>query len=136
MPETNAFKLSIPSALRKSTNLSIFEANLPAYVQSNFDHMSLVLLWSENDLKQFGSAKVFSQMLVDLKDQEENGKTVGGKTFKGAWYGTADYSLGSISIGGFTENFSHSQYSCRYYEITQSEFIDLQHTPGSYNSAV
>ena len=30
--------------------------------------------------------------------------------------------LGSHSIGGFTENFSHSQYFCRYCEIIRREF--------------
>lgn len=34
--------------------------NLPAHVRSNTDHMSLVLLHEENDLKQSGSTKVFS----------------------------------------------------------------------------
>ena len=40
-------------------------ANLSVHLQSNTDHMSLVLLCEENDLKQFG-AKVFSEMFVDF----------------------------------------------------------------------
>lgn len=47
-------------------------ANLPAHVRSNTDHTSLVLLCGENDLKQFGSAKVFSETLEDLKNLEKN----------------------------------------------------------------
>ena len=93
-------------------------ANLPAHVRSNTDHMSLVLLCAENDLKQFGSATVFSEMLVDLKDLEENGITAGDKTVKGALYCIAGDDLGSHGIGGFMENFSRSEYFCRYCEIT------------------
>lgn len=51
--------------------------------------------------------------------------------------------LGSHSIGGFTENFRHSEYFCRYCEITKSEFQNddpnvcgPQHTPERYDSAV
>lgn len=47
---------------------------------------------------------------------------------------------GSHSIGGFTENFSRSQYFCRYCGVTRSEFDSdpngPQRTPESYNSAV
>ncbi|XP_066504840.1 uncharacterized protein [Hoplias malabaricus] len=82
-------------------------------------------------------------MLVDLKDLEENGINVGGETVKGALYCIAGDNLGSHSIGGFTENFSRSQYFCRYCEITRNEFqsddpniCGPQRTPESYNSAV
>lgn len=118
-------------------------ANLPAHVWSNTDHMSLVMLCGENDLKQFGSAKVFSELLVDLKDLEENGIAVDGKMIKGALYCITGDNLGSHTIGGFTEHFSHAQYFCRYCEITQSEFLSddpsvcgPQRTPESYDSAV
>ncbi|KAF7648410.1 hypothetical protein LDENG_00157310, partial [Lucifuga dentata] len=119
-------------------------ANLPAHVRSNTDHMSLVLLCGENDLKNFGSAAVFSEMLVDLKDLEENEITVGGgETVKAALYCITGDNLGSHSIGGFTENFSRSTYFCRYCEITQKEcqsddpnICGPQRTPESYDSAV
>ncbi|KAF7640984.1 hypothetical protein LDENG_00001670 [Lucifuga dentata] len=105
--------------------------------------MSLVLLCGKNDLKNFGSATVFSEMLVDLKDLEENGITVGGETVKAALYCIAGDNLGSHSIGGFIENFSRSTYFGRYCEITQKEFqsddpniCGPQGTPESYDSAV
>lgn len=105
--------------------------------------MSLVLLCGEHDLKQFGSAKVFSDLLSDLKDLEEHGITSGGQMVKGALFCIAGDNLGSHSIGGFTENFSCSQYFCRYCEITRNEFqsddpniCGPQRTPESYNSAV
>lgn len=48
--------------------------------------MSLVLLCGEDDLKHVGCAKVFGNMLLDLKDFEENGVTVEGETVQGALY--------------------------------------------------
>lgn len=105
--------------------------------------MSLVLLCGEKDIKQFGCAKVFSEMLEDLKDLEENGISVGNKTIKGALYCIAGDNLGSHGIGGFSENFSSSKYFCRYCEITRSEFENNdpnvcgpQRTPEMHNSVV
>nr|XP_020467541.1 uncharacterized protein LOC109966765 [Monopterus albus] len=143
----DAFEIVNPlgSAKKRHKVVAVYlsVANLPAHVRSSTDHISLVLLCGENDLKQFGSAKVFSEMLVDLKHLEENGITIGGETIKGALYCIAGDNLGSHSIGGFTENFSRSQYFCRYCEITQSEFqsddpnvCGPQRTPESYDSAV
>ncbi|XP_035982662.1 uncharacterized protein LOC118557207 [Fundulus heteroclitus] len=143
----DAFEIVNPlgSAKKRHKVLAVYlsVANMPAHVRSNTDHMSLVLLCRESDLKQFGSAKVFSEMLVDLKNLEEHGITVGGETVKGALYCIAGDNLGSHSIGGFTENFSHSQYFCRYCEITRSEFQNddpnvcgPQRTPESYDSAL
>lgn len=40
---------------------------LQSIFESNTDHMSLVMLCGESDLKEFGCAKVFSELLVDLK---------------------------------------------------------------------
>lgn len=104
--------------------------------------MSLVLLCRENDFKHCGTAKVFSELLQDLKDLEENGITVGGETVKGALCGIAGDNLGSHSIGGFTENFSRSQYLCRYCEITRHEFHNdpnvcgPQRNPENYEAAL
>ncbi|KAI3352166.1 hypothetical protein L3Q82_020976 [Scortum barcoo] len=76
----------------------------------------------KNDLKRFGIAKVFSELLADLKSLETDGINVDGETVKGGLYCIAGDNLGSHFIGGFTENFSRSQYFCRYCEITRSEF--------------
>lgn len=84
--------------------------------------MFLVLLCVENDFKHFGIASVFSEMLADLKSLETNGINVDGETVKAGLYCIAGDNLGSHCIGGFTENFSRSRYSCRYCEITRSEF--------------
>ena len=118
-------------------------ANLPLHVRSDTDHMALVLLCREKDFKAFGHAKVFSELLADLKELEENGIVVSNGTVKGSLYCIAGDNLGSHCIGGFTENFSRAQYFCRYCLITQSEFqgddpnlCGPERTIDSYNSAV
>lgn len=143
----DAFEIVNPlgSAKKKHKLLAVYlsVANLPPHVRSNTDHMSLVLLCPEKNIKQFGWAKVFSEMLVDLKDLEENGIPTSDKTVKGALYCIAGDNLGSHSIGGFIENFSCSEYLCRYCEITRHEFQSVdpnacgpQRTPEGYDSAV
>lgn len=74
--------------------------------------MFLVLLCVENDFKRFGIAKVFSELLADLKSLETDGIDVDGEPVKGCLYCIAGDNLGSHCIGGFTENFSCSQYFC------------------------
>lgn len=142
----DAFEIVNPlgSARKKHKVVAVYLslANLPVHVRSNTDHMSLVLLCGENDLKEFGILEVFSELLDDLKDLEENGISVDNETVKGALYCIAGDNLGSHSLGGFTENFSRSQYFCRYCKVMRSEFdsdpnvCGPQRTPESYNSAV
>ncbi|XP_062268268.1 uncharacterized protein LOC133974641 [Platichthys flesus] len=86
-------------------------ANLPLHVRSDTDHMALILLCREKDFKAFGHAKVFSELLEDLKELEENRIVVSnGTVVKGSIAGD---NVGSHCIGGFTENFSCAQYFCR-----------------------
>lgn len=117
-------------------------ANLPIHLRSNTDHMFLVLLCVENDFKHFGIAKVFSELLADLKSLETDGIHVDGETVKGGLHCIAGDNLGSHCIGGFTENFSCSRYFCRYCEISRSEFhadpnaCGPPRTPETYDAAV
>lgn len=119
-------------------------ANLPLHVRSDTNHMSLVLLCREKDFKQFGHAKVFSDLLADLKELEENGIAVSDETVvKGTLYCIAGDNLGSHCIGGFCENFSRAEHFCRYCLITRSEFqgddpnvCGPARTIENYNSAV
>ena len=119
-------------------------ANLPLHVRSDTDHMFLVLLCREKDLKEFGHMKVFSELLADLKELEENGIVVSDETVvRGTLYCIVGDNLGSHCIGGFSENFSRSEYFCRYCLITQSEFqggdpnlCGPERTPENYDSAV
>ncbi|XP_056605722.1 uncharacterized protein LOC130424250 isoform X3 [Triplophysa dalaica] len=117
-------------------------ANLPPHIRSSTDHMSLVMLCREKDFKHFGHEKVFSRLIADLKDLEDNGITVAEETFKGTVLCIAGDNLGSHNVGGFTENFSTSEYFCRYCRIARRDFqtdpnaCGPQRTPENYNSAV
>nr|XP_055062822.1 uncharacterized protein LOC129445851 isoform X2 [Misgurnus anguillicaudatus] len=132
------------SAKKKHKVLAVYLslANLPIHLRSNTDNMFLVLLCVEDDLKRFGVAKVFSELLADLKSLETEGINVDGETVKGGLFCIAGDNLGSHCIGGFTENFSRSQYFCRYCEITRSEFVadpnvcGPPRTPETYDAAV
>ena len=113
------------SAKTRHKGLAVYVsvANLPVHVRSDTEYMALVLLCREKDFKAFRHAKVFSELLADLKELEENGIVVSnGTVVQGILYCIAGDNLGSHCIGGFTENFSRTQYFCRYCLITQSEF--------------
>ena len=142
----DAFEVVNPlgSAKKKHKVLAVYFSllNMPPHVRSNVDHMQLVLLCREKDFKDFGHAKVFSELLADLKELEENGITLGDEHVKGALYCIAGDNLGSHTIGGFTENFSSSEYFCRYCLISRTEFqgdpniCGRERTPETYRSAI
>lgn len=91
--------------------------------RSCIDPMQLVLLCREEDFKFFGQEKLFSSLVSDLKDIEEIGfETVDGNTLKGSLIAISGDNLGSHCIGGFTENFSRSNYFCRYCLIDRRTF--------------
>lgn len=122
----DSFEIVNPLGSAKKTHkvLAVYLslANLPIHLRSNTDNMFLVLLCLEKDFKHFGVEKVFSELLSDLKTLETDGILIDGQTVKGGLYCIVGDNLGSHTIGGFTENFSCSQYFCRYCEITRSEF--------------
>lgn len=130
------------SARRKHKLLAVYFSllNLPPHIRSTVDHMQLVLLCREKDFTEFGHAKVFSQLVADLKVLEESGITAD-KTVRGTLYCIAGDNLGSHGIGGFTENFSSSEFFCRYCLMSRSQFQSdctsvAERTPDNYNSAV
>ncbi|TWW77038.1 hypothetical protein D4764_12G0004280 [Takifugu flavidus] len=83
------------------------------------DHMQLVLLCTEKDFKNFGHAKVFSELLTDLKELEKNGITMGDElVVKGALYSIAGDNLGSHTIGA------------------DPNICGLELTPETYRSAI
>lgn len=123
----DAFEVVNPlgSARTKHKVLAVYAsvANLPLHLRSDTDHMSLVLLCREKDFKQFGHARVFSELLADLKELEDTGIVAPSETVvKGTLFCIAGDNLGSHCIGGFSENISSTQYFCRYCLITKSEF--------------
>ncbi|XP_046709098.1 uncharacterized protein LOC124388478 isoform X1 [Silurus meridionalis] len=123
----DAFEVVNPlgSARKKHKILAVYLSldNLPVHLRSNTEHVQLVMLCREKDFKDFGHESVFSELVTDLKDVEENGIALSDQSsIKGTLYCISGDNLGSHCIGGFTENFSQSSYFCRYCLITKEEF--------------
>ncbi|CAD6229031.1 GSCOCG00012066001-RA-CDS [Cotesia congregata] len=79
--------------------------------------MYLVALCKE---KLFDHTKVFGKIIQDIKDIETDGIEISpGKVVKGSLVFVTGDNLGSHGLGGFTENFSKTQYFCRYCLVTK-----------------
>lgn len=73
--------------------------------------------------KIFDHHKVFGKIIDDLKEIETVGIEFAPNQFiKGSLVFITGDNLGSRGLGGFTENFSTSQYFCRYCLITKKSF--------------
>lgn len=109
------------SARQKNKMLAVYYTlcNLYPFNRSTVDQIQLALLCVEKDCKYFGVNKVFEKLISDLGELELNGITVDGKTFRGSVACIVGDNLGSHFIGGFCENFSCSEYFCRYCLITK-----------------
>lgn len=72
----DAFEVVNPldSARKKHSILAVYLSlvNLTVHLRSNTEHMQLVMLCREKDFKYFGHESVFSELIADLKDLEEN----------------------------------------------------------------
>lgn len=112
----------------------------------HIDNIQLVGLVKE---KWLDHGKVFGKIREDLKKLEEQGIEIQpGKKIKGGLVCVCGDNLGSHGIGGFQESFNPNvKYFCRYCEITNSEFQNVDHkmefpkyykfrNPDSYDAAV
>lgn len=117
-------------------------ANIPNYFRSKGDQIQLVLLCTENNLKNFGFDKILQRTISDIQIIEKFGITVDSVTFYGSLFCVLGDNLGSHQIGGFMESFSNSEYFCRFCLTTQNDFQNNKRKPGilrtpeNYNSAV
>lgn len=94
--------------------------NFPDRIRSHVNSMYLVALCKE---KIFDHHKVFGKIVEDLKEIETVGIEFAPNQFiKGSLVFVTGDNLGSHGLGGFTENFSTSQYFCRYCLITKKSF--------------
>lgn len=93
-------------------------ANLLPHNKSKIDNIQLAILCTEKNFKYFGSEKIFSPLINDLKKIELEGILVTYNNEIKKCFGTviavAGDNLGSHCLGGFCENFSTSEYICRY----------------------
>jgi hypothetical protein len=140
----DSFEIVNPLGYAKHKILGVYFtlANLPAHYRSNIDHIQLVLLCREEDTKlKNGMDKALRRLMTDLKYIETTGiVVVEGIQLKGSVISLLGDNLGSHVIGGFTANFSTSQYFCRYCLISRSDFHKEPHVlgkvrdPDSYNT--
>jgi len=122
----DAFEIANPlgSARNKYKILGVYFTlgNLSAKHRSRVDQMQLVLLAMEKDVKKFGIEKVFERVIQDLIKLEISGIEVDAVKYDVRVAVIIGDNLGSHSIGGFLENFSATEYFCRYCEISRTEF--------------
>ncbi|XP_066583375.1 uncharacterized protein [Prorops nasuta] len=104
-------------------------ANLPAYLRSKIEHIQLVLLCYEKHITFFGWDKVMEVLVDDLRKLEKDGIKICINneitTINGTVIATVGDNLGSHQLGGFTENFSSSEYICRYCDVHKSQFKNV-----------
>ncbi|KAL7297210.1 hypothetical protein TKK_0009616 [Trichogramma kaykai] len=115
--------------------------NVPYYLRTHVKSMKLIALCKE---KNFDPNVVYERIVQDIKLIEESGLKIDDKIIKGSLSFICGDNLGSHSLGGFVENFSKSNYMCRFCPILRKDFLaenghclllELR-TPKSYNKDV
>lgn len=105
--------------------------------------MQLLILCYEKHIKFFGQNSVLKVLIEDLR-QIENGFVVNDEHFEVHVFCISSDNLGAHFIGGFKQNFSTSDFFCRYCLISRGTFnsqvypvlSDSPRTEFSYDSAV
>jgi hypothetical protein len=116
--------------------------NFLPHHRSSVDHMQLVLLCKEKNIKCFSFTKVLKPLVNDLQQIEDIGIVIKNTAVKGSLLFIVGDNLGSHQIGGFTENFSRSLYWCRYCLLKSTKFhvnplaSAESRTPSNYSSAL
>jgi len=116
----DSFEVANPlgSGKKKHKILAVYFSlvDFPAHNRSSVDHIQLLLLCREVDFRFFGQEVVFSELIKDLQSLEEIGITLfqNHAPVLGAVLAIVGDNLGSHCIGGFSENFSSSNFVCRY----------------------
>ena len=131
----DAFEVVNPlgSARKKHKVLGVYYtlANIEPHLRSSIDHIQLVLLCTESDLK-FGQDKVFGKLVEDLRFLEQTGlklKVKGEQLVKGSLCAIVGDNLGSHGIGGFSEGFNH-KYFCRFCLLDLDSFHKCPYQTG------
>jgi len=118
----DAFEIINPigAAKRKHKLLAIYMClgNVPYYLRCHINSIKLVVLCKELD---FEHETVYGKVVTDFKKMK-HGVEINGKFIKGSLVFVVGDNLGSHGLGGFTENFSTSQYLCRFCLATKDEF--------------
>lgn len=111
------------SAKRKHKLLGFYFTlgNFYPWHRSSVDQMQLLILCYEKHIKLFGQKSVFNILIEDLK-MLEDGFFVNGEYFEVRVFCISSDNLGAHFIAGFKQNFSTSDFFCRYCLITRTDF--------------
>lgn len=118
-------------------------ANFYHQNRSSVEHLQLALLCKEKNLQLFGVEKVFGALLQDLKELE-SGIVLDKIKVRAVVFCITGDNLGQHYIGGFVQNFSSSNYMCRYCLLKRSDFKKMRvpllnaekRSPANYDCAV
>lgn len=108
----------------KIVGIYMLLANLHPWHRSQVEHIQLVSLCHEKDIKLFTFSKILEPLINELKLLESTGFELQGINFRGSLIAVVGDNLGSHQIGGFVESFSTETYFCRYCDI--SKFPDTK----------
>lgn len=113
------------SAKKKHKILAVYYTlgNFYPWNRSKTDNMQLVILCKQKHFDYFGHKSVFKRLVDDIKLLEKGVSIEGNKIQQGSVFSIIGDNLGSHGIGGFVENFSTSQYHCRYCLVTKEKMF-------------
>jgi len=120
----DCFELVCPigPAKKKHNILGVYLSigNLPDYLRSHVSSIFLVALCKKND---FNHESLYGYIVEKLKLLETTGIAIPGHgIIKAGLVFVVGDNLGSHELGGFNENFSKSEYFCRYCCISRKQF--------------
>ncbi|XP_036346264.1 uncharacterized protein LOC118755535 [Rhagoletis pomonella] len=110
----------LASSKKKHKLLGVYMmiGNIPKEFRSNIHNIQLVLLCKDTYIKLFGFEKIMAPLICDLRKLEENGIDFlldgSNQNYRGTLFSMLGDNLGSLQIGGYTENFSSSKFMSRY----------------------
>lgn len=107
----DAFEIVNPLGSAKKTHKLVgvyfTHGNFEPFYRSCIDNIQLLLLCYERDFNYFGQTKIFSKLLSDVKELDENGiVTYSGDIVHATIVAIVGDNLGSHCIGGYSQNFS------------------------------
>lgn len=110
--------------------------NLNIKYRTQIQNIQLVLLCKEKFVKLFGIDKIFQPLIEDLIILEKEGvdyfdcfdQTI--KNIQGSLFAMTGDNLGSHQIGGFVENFSSTEFFCRWCYFTRTSLKNYDLQPG------
>jgi hypothetical protein len=123
----DAFEICNPlgssKKIHKLVGIYMVLGNISSFNRSRVDHIQLVTLCLESDVKKYGFKQICEILIRDIRTLEDGMNFNNGtERVRGSVVAVIGDNLGSHQIGGYVENFSKNPYFCRYCHITKAEF--------------